>query len=147
MKPFLSSGALVLALCTQAAFAETITLRFGDNASDYARDGVCDDPRFFGQGVSVDLDDEDAGHDAADCRHLYQLGSIKLWIESQARAATKCSAIKFGNDTSEWAKDGECDDPRFKGPGVDSIVVSDDLGRDATDCRKACNIGALLRAY
>lgn len=139
--------ALTFALLAGPVLGESIKLRFGDNHSDYARDGVCDDPRFFGQGVSASLDDADIGHDAADCRHAYELGAAKLWIESSAKAATNCAKINFGDDSGEWAKDGECDDPRFKGIGVDSIVISDDLGRDATDCRKACSMGALLRSY
>lgn len=143
---FAAIVAAALSLPAQAG-AETIKLSFGDNTSDYARDGVCDDPRFFGQGMAPDLDDSDIGRDAADCRKIYNMGKIQLWIESQARAATHCAKINFGNDSGQWARDGECDDPRFKGPGVDSIVISDDEGRDATDCKRACALGALLRAY
>lgn len=45
------------------------------------------------------------------------------------------AGIDFGNDKSRWAKDGECDDPRFTGPGTDEILLEEDRGRDATDCR------------
>lgn len=130
------------------AEAKKIVLRFGDNSSEYARDGECDDPRFFGRGMAEALNDENIGHDAADCKHHYDMGTVKLWIESLARAATSCNRINYGDNTSEYARDGECDDPRFIGSGVDSIVLNDDIGHDATDCRLACTSGtALLRNY
>ena len=44
--------------------------------------------------------------------------------------------ISFGDDTSEWANDGECDDPRFEGPGTAVTLLAEDLLRDATDCRE-----------
>lgn len=43
--------------------------------------------------------------------------------------------IDFGDDSSEWANDGECDDPRFEGDGVAAVLLDADLYRDATDCR------------
>ncbi|MCY3621900.1 MAG: caspase family protein [Gammaproteobacteria bacterium] len=42
--------------------------------------------------------------------------------------------IDFGDDSSMWAFDGECDDPRFVGE-VPEIVMPEDAFRDATDCR------------
>lgn len=54
--------------------------------------------------------------------------------------------IDFGADSSTWANDGECDDPRFQGPGVASILVDADLRADATDCLNAYRAGrATLR--
>jgi hypothetical protein len=47
------------------------------------------------------------------------------------------SAPDFGRDTSTWANDGECDDPRFTGPGVAGVTVEADRMADATDCRAA----------
>lgn len=44
-------------------------------------------------------------------------------------------AQDFGDDTSSFANDGECDDPRFEGPGVASYLSDVDLGHDATDCQ------------
>ena len=43
-------------------------------------------------------------------------------------------AIDFGDDSSEWANDGECDDPRFEGPGAYSSPLDEDRFRDASDC-------------
>ena len=56
--------------------------------------------------------------DATDCRALFERGEV--WIAEAApavdasRNATRQDAF-FGDDTSDWANDGECDDPRFAG--------------------------------
>lgn len=43
--------------------------------------------------------------------------------------------IDFGNDASFWSEDGECDDPRFEGPGMASGNLRErNRLRDATDC-------------
>lgn len=124
------------------------SFRFGDNSSKWARDGECDDRRFFGKGMSKDLVTGDIAHDAADCRKLYKAGDIRFWVESSARKATQCSSIKFGNNSSKWAKDGECDDPRFEGRGSSKDLDSDDIGHDAADCRAMCKSGMVfLRNY
>jgi hypothetical protein len=106
---------------------------FGDDASEWARDGECDDPRFEGDGSAETLLDEDNGHDATDCRSLFQAGRIAL------RGAA--SAIDFGDDSSEWARDGECDDPRFAGDGSAATLLEADAYHDATDCRTLLSQG------
>ena len=54
------------------------------------------------------------------------------------------AAIDFGDDTSEWANDNECDDKRFTGPGMTATPLLDaDVGHDATDCRTAFEAGRL----
>lgn len=45
------------------------------------------------------------------------------------------TGIEWGDNTSQWANDGECDDPRFDGPGVHSINLDEDRYHDANDCR------------
>lgn len=50
-------------------------------------------------------------------------------------------AIEFGDDTSEWANDGECDDPRFVGTGVSANLSIADVMRDASDCRAMVEAG------
>ena len=145
-----SSWCLALAaLCLALPVSATAdNIRFGDDSSEYARDGECDDPRFRGVGLSKTLNDENIRRDASDCRNAYRDGRLFLWVEAEARAATDCKAIRFGNNSSEWARDGECDDFRFKGPGADSIMLSDDIGKDAADCRAACEAGTVfLRDY
>ena len=49
----------------------------------------------------------------------------------------------FGDDTGRWAKDGECDDPRFEGPGMGLTDNEDVLGHDATDCRDLLEAGLI----
>ncbi|MDJ0908767.1 MAG: hypothetical protein QNI99_06220 [Woeseiaceae bacterium] len=115
---------------------------FGNNTSDWANDGECDDPRFEGRGMASVLLDEDLRRDANDCRDLYNAGMIRLRGSSApASAPSSGSNINFGNDTSDWANDGECDDPRFIGDGMASVLLDEDLGRDATDCRNLYNRG------
>lgn len=113
-------------------------VEFGDDASTWANDGDCDDRRFFGPGMAAVLNRTDNYHDATDCRRAYRFGQVTLWRQDAAQAATQCSALDFGDDSSEWAQDGECDDTRFEGPGAAASQNNVDLGRDATDCRAAC---------
>ena len=65
---FLSVSAVCIALHAQPDF--------GDNTSRWAYDGECDDPRFEGEGAADTLLEEDRGHDAADCRKLFEAGRI-----------------------------------------------------------------------
>ena len=47
----------------------------------------------------------------------------------------------FGDDTSQWANDGECDDPRFEGKGSAETLLDADAYHDATDCRTLLDRG------
>ena len=49
----------------------------------------------------------------------------------------------FGDDSSEWARDGECDDPRFEGEGSADTVVDANAYHDATDCRTLLGQGRI----
>lgn len=52
--------------------------------------------------------------------------------------------IEFGDDASKYSRDGECDDPRFGGPGMtDTPLLDSDIKHDASDCRSAFNQGRL----
>lgn len=51
--------------------------------------------------------------------------------------------INFGDDTSTWANDGECDDPRFEGEGMAASTNREDRLRDATDCRTLLEDGKI----
>ena len=104
-------------------------IQFGDDSGDWANDGKCDDPRFEGEGMASVLLDEDTYRDATDCEDLFSQGLIVL------RADAASGGIDFGDDSSTWARDGECDDPRFAGAGVAAYLTDADLYRDATDCR------------
>ncbi|WP_211227209.1 hypothetical protein [Saccharospirillum impatiens] len=54
---------------------------------------------------------------------------------SRPASSTSATDIEWGDNTSEWANDGECDDPRFAGPGTSSINNAVDRYHDASDCR------------
>jgi hypothetical protein len=114
---------------------------FGDNLSRWADDGECDDPRFAGDGSAATLLEEDLGHDAADCRALFDAGRIAPRAPRAPGPAN--GTIDFGDDESEWARDGECDDPRFEGDGAAETLLDADAYHDATDCRTLLDQGRI----
>lgn len=116
-------------------------INYGDDTSEWANDGECDDPRFSGQGMAVDLGVADVGRDASDCRNGVLEGRLFLRDWQAEMLSTNCAAIDFGTDDSEYANDGECDDPRFDGMGIAAMLLSTDRGRDASDCRHLCTFG------
>jgi len=121
---------------------------FGDDSSEWANDGECDDRRFVGQGMAASLGWTHAGRDATDCRALHEAGRIRVWDWTQALAATQCASIDFGDDAGEFARDGECDDIRFEGLAMAGGVSDAHTGHDAADCRQLCAIGTIaLRDY
>ena len=98
--------------------------------------------------MSADLDADDIGADADDCGWLFEIGAIALWVEAEARAATRNLKINLGDDSSDWANDGKCDDIRFEGQGTASITDTSDIGRDNSDCQRALDLGTIfLRNY
>ncbi len=117
------------------------TVDFGDDSSTWARDRECDDPRFQGTWMSRTLLEEDRGHDATDCRELYEAGLIRLFGVDPVSGE-----VDFGDDSSEYAHDRECDDIRFSGRSMAGILLDDDRGRDATDCRRLYEAG-LIRLF
>ncbi len=144
---FAAALAAFLGLSTEQDNAPEITLvgghaiDFGDNSGEYADDGECDDPRFVGDGMASTVDDDSIGRDRKDCVSHFERGNIRVAMGKEDFNPSQCAAIDFGLDTSEWARDGECDDPRFDGPGTDSIMAISDLRGDATDCKAACEAG------
>ena len=59
-------------------------------------------------------------------------------------ASLAAQSVDFGDDASQFAKDGECDDMRFVGAGMtDTPLLDSDIKHDATDCRAAFNQGRL----
>ena len=110
---------------------------FGDDASDWSKDGECDDPRFSGAGMTPTiLLEDDILHDATDCSAAWERGEIRL-------AGVAASGIPdFGDNAGAYANDGECDDPRFKGPGMTTTtLLPDDILHDARDCEVAWDNG------
>ncbi len=64
--------------------------------------------------------------------------------DSEMSSRPDVSEVDFGNDNGAWANDGECDDPRFKGPGMtETPLLDEDIKADATDCRTAYERGDL----
>ncbi len=49
------------------------------------------------------------------------------------------AALDFGDNSSVYANDGQCDDFRFEGKGMAEILLTDSIGRDANDCQAAFN--------
>jgi len=132
--------AVVALIAAGPSFAQTVN--FGDDSSEWANDGECDDGRFTGPGLtSTPLLQEDVLADASDCRAAYKAGNLTLL------GVGKDGQIDFGNDSGEWSNDGECDDMRFAGAGMTQTpLLQDDIMRDASDCRDAYNAGNLTLA-
>ena len=110
----------------EVSLISTNAIAFGDDSSNWASDGECDDPRFEGSGMASYLSESDRLSDATDCQTLFNQGQVSL---------KAVDGINFGNDSSNWASDGECDDPRFEGPGMASYLIESDRLSDASDCR------------
>ena len=106
-----------------------------DGLGKWNGDGECDDPRFAGDGMGPQVFTHLSERDATDCRALFDAGTIRL------RQTGEIAGLDFGNDSSEWSEDGQCDDPSFEGPGMAAIVNDDDLLSDASDCRDAFAAG------
>ncbi|WP_417579306.1 hypothetical protein [Pelagibacterium sp.] len=104
-------------------------IQFGDDSGTWANDGECDDPRFGGN-----LDSHLMA-DATDCREAYEAGTVTYEDDTDNGVAVSADDIQFGDDSGNWANDGECDDPRFGG-NLDSHLMA-----DATDCREAFEAG------
>ena len=133
-----------LLLMSLALPASAQSVNFGDDSGEYTNDGECDDRRFYGPGTAPDIDSDHIGRDASDCRRRWEDGSIALFNFQASSLATSCAAIDFGADVSEYANDNSCDDPRFEGVGSASVLLSEDRGRDASDCRQLCEMGAIV---
>ncbi len=133
------TAAFALSLANPA-FAQSIN--FGDDSSQWANDGECDDGRFTGPGLtSTPLLQDDVLADATDCKMAYQAGQLTL------AGVSSDGTIDFGNDAGDWSNDGECDDMRFAGPGMTTTpLLQDDIMRDASDCRDAFAAGRLKLA-
>lgn len=56
---------------------------------------------------------------------------------------TAPTTLQMGDDSSAWAEDGECDDVRFAGMGMASILLTDSIGKDAADCGAALAAGTI----
>lgn len=130
-------------------------IQWGDDDGQWSNDGECDDMRFEGEGMTgTPLLESDVRHDATDCRTAYEAGRLELRGtgdlaslgagSGQSRAAVPIPAnFAWGDNSSQWAGDGECDDLRFAGSGLSSIPLPEDIGRDEEDCRAAYDAGRI----
>ncbi|SHJ12139.1 hypothetical protein [Wenxinia saemankumensis] len=113
---------------------------FGDDSGDFANDGECDDRRFTGPGVATaGLSLSNTGRDATDCRQLFEAGRIRLFDVATAQ----CTGVEFGDDSGDYANDDECDDLRFEGLGMAHALGAGLVRRDASDCRRYCDLGMI----
>ncbi|NGP16577.1 hypothetical protein [Devosia aurantiaca] len=143
--------------CRTAFLAGTVSLKgsaaqpvgfdYGSDTSAYANDGECDDWRFTGSSMSKKLFSEDVMADATDCRTLEQAGAISIKRVYQPDYASNgpydSSGIDFGDNSSTYANDNLCDDPRFEGPGTAVTLLDGDRLADADDCRTAYEAGTV----
>lgn len=143
-RSFMTSALICAFLATGSAVVAQ-DLNMGDDSNDFANDGECDDPRFAGPGMASSFDAASIGTDATDCTMLLNAKEIRLVRTQEQSSPEMCAEIVFGDDSSDWAKNGECDDPRFTGPKSASIVNVVDRLKDATDCRLACEAGFVWR--
>ena len=122
-------------------------INFGDNTSDYANNGECDDPRFAGEGMASILTVTDRMRDAVDCEAGVKAGKLTFepmpFYRGQGRPPTM-GEIRFGDDASAYANDRSCDDSRFGGRLMASVLIEGDIGHDATDCRTGMVQGELV---
>ena len=111
---------------------------FGNDGGEWANDNECDDARFEGPGMTdTQLMHDDIMRDASDCYSAFNAG--QLWLRGVGDGQ-----VNFGDDSGEWARDGECDDMRFAGPGMTgTTLLQEDIMRDATDCKTAYDGGRL----
>ncbi len=103
-------------------FSETLSrIDFGDDSSEYANDGDCDDARFYDQSTLASYRRAHVMHDATDCRAAVTNGQVGLLLD-------------FGDDSGRFSRDGACDDHRFEGEGQSGFDIQDHAKQDATDC-------------
>ena len=117
-----------------------VQMDFGDDRSDYANNGECDDPRFTGRGMSDTLMTDDMGRDATDCRELFKKGRVQL--SPLFKDPVDASPIDYGDNKGDYADDNECDDIRFHTPeAASTLYMVGDIGHDASDCKAAVESG------
>ncbi|MFQ1699459.1 hypothetical protein ACJ5NV_02575 [Loktanella agnita] len=138
-----NAGLLALAGSGDVEMPDDIIVKgvnFGNDLGEWSNDGECDDPRFVGAGMTTTpLLQDDVLRDATDCSTAFQAGNLTL------RGVAKDGTVDFGDDSGEWANDGECDDMRFEGPGMTTTaLLFDDIMTDATDCQTAFDAGNLM---
>ncbi len=146
MKKIFYRTFFVLLLALPVSIIPALAIDFGDNSGTFTYDGECDDLRFSGPGASGTDSAINLMRDAYDCRELYNSGNIYLNNDIEVSEPSYTSSddddfydseweeSDFGDNSSNYAYNGECDDPRFQGWGMADILVDEDAGADAFDC-------------
>jgi hypothetical protein len=92
-----------LALAGNGTTAATAAPDFGDDASQFSKDGECDDMRFAGAGMtSTPLLDQDIRHDASDCRSAFEQNRLTFKGDN-VTAATLASDTASQVSHIQWA--------------------------------------------
>ena len=103
-----------------AGVGASVAASLGDDSCTWANDGECDETQFGGGGQC------EAGTDATDCSMFgtspEALARLLALVPASIRA-------ELGDDSCQYANDGECDDIAFGG------TVYCASGTDASDCR------------
>jgi hypothetical protein len=162
--PVLAAVALAGAALILPGQVAAQAIDFGRDTSPWANDGECDDPRFEGPGMTqTPLLDSDIRADATDCMTAYAEGRITLVPTVQnpvqppgggktppappppppPQPTANPGFPDFGDDSGEWAYDGECDDRRFVGTGMARVLSWRNVGKDASDCRRLFDAGRI----
>ncbi len=74
------------------------------------------------------------------------IAALSLVPFSAAQAevhASEQASLELGDDSGEWAEDGQCDDVRFTGSGMAAVLLTDSIGKDAADCSAALEAGTI----
>lgn len=128
------------ALASNAERAAAQQIDFGNDQSEYANDGECDDVRFQGSAMASVQNTDHIGRDATDCQTAFEAGNVEL--NPLYAEPASVADIVYGDDTARFANDGECDDIRFTGDYATQLVYQpQDIGHDASDCRAAVESG------
>lgn len=130
-------------LCV-ASTAAAQDINFGDDSGQSPRDGICEDRRFEGAAMALNLGWDNVGRDATDCSNAVDQGTASFWNMQDSIARTDCSAVNFGDNSSQYSNDGACDDPRFEGHGSAELPSDEYLGHDAVDCQRLCDFGLVF---
>ena len=96
---------------------------FGDNSSDWAGDGECDDPRFAGRGMASTLLEEDRLHDADDCRELFSQGAIGLVVDMQGSSLGRIERGELTRSDLTQADGSYVDVFSFSGSAGDLAIL------------------------
>jgi len=119
---------------------------FGNDTGFYADDGECDDLRFTGRAMGAKPTPAGVEKDATDCMAAWRKKRISRVEKVDINGYLIQDGIVFGDDSSNYANDTECDDPRFTGKGMADSPSLEHTGKDRSDCLAGYEAGTLKLA-